>query len=249
MTLRRICLWSGPRTVSTPVMYAFAQRDDTRVLDEPLYAHYLQRTGAPHPGREQVIASYDACADRVISEQFLGHYSEPVLFIKCMTHHLVGLELDFLSELTHVLLIRHPREVLSSLASLLPQPGLLDTACQMQWGLFNFLQQRGRTPLVIDARTLLEQPEAVLRHICAVARIPFQPAMLQWSPGGRADEGIWGAHAYGTLHQTGGFLPYQAHDGAVPEPLAPLLEVCEDYYLRLLEYAYWPQPAADPIPA
>ena len=38
----RIQLWSGPRNVSTALMYSFAQRPDTRVVDEPLYAHYLR---------------------------------------------------------------------------------------------------------------------------------------------------------------------------------------------------------------
>jgi hypothetical protein len=35
-------------------MYAFAQRSDTAVLDEPLYAHYLRLTGLARPYREQV---------------------------------------------------------------------------------------------------------------------------------------------------------------------------------------------------
>jgi hypothetical protein len=34
-------------------MYAFAQRSDTAVLDEPLYAHYLRLTGLARPYREQ----------------------------------------------------------------------------------------------------------------------------------------------------------------------------------------------------
>ena len=42
----RIALWSGPRNISTALMYAFAQRADTRVVDEPLYAHYLSTTDA-----------------------------------------------------------------------------------------------------------------------------------------------------------------------------------------------------------
>ena len=29
MQTKRICLWSGPRNVSTALMYAFAQRSDT----------------------------------------------------------------------------------------------------------------------------------------------------------------------------------------------------------------------------
>jgi len=44
----RICLWSGPRNVSTALMYSFRQRTDTSVVDEPLYAHYLAATVCAH---------------------------------------------------------------------------------------------------------------------------------------------------------------------------------------------------------
>ena len=37
----RINLISGPRNISTALMYSFAQRPDTFVLDEPFYAFYL----------------------------------------------------------------------------------------------------------------------------------------------------------------------------------------------------------------
>ena len=38
-------------------MRAFENRPDTVVVDEPLYAAYLARTGIDHPAREEVIAS------------------------------------------------------------------------------------------------------------------------------------------------------------------------------------------------
>lgn len=40
--------------LSSSLMYSFAQRSDTQVLDEPLYASYLKLTGMPRPYREQV---------------------------------------------------------------------------------------------------------------------------------------------------------------------------------------------------
>ena len=40
-------------------MYSFGNRDDTRVLDEPLYAHYLLRTGAQRPYRDLVLQSQE----------------------------------------------------------------------------------------------------------------------------------------------------------------------------------------------
>ena len=59
MQTKRICLWSSPRNISTAMMYSFAQRPDTIVFDEPLYAHYLRVTGIDHPGKEEVLASQE----------------------------------------------------------------------------------------------------------------------------------------------------------------------------------------------
>ena len=61
---RRLCLWSGPRNVSTALLYSFAQRADTRAVDEPLYAHYLRVSGADHPGRDAVLAVWRGATHR-----------------------------------------------------------------------------------------------------------------------------------------------------------------------------------------
>ena len=59
-------------------MYAFAQRSDTRVIDEPLYAHYLHtKYGATaaestHPATAEVIASMSTDATAVVREVILG---------------------------------------------------------------------------------------------------------------------------------------------------------------------------------
>ena len=51
MTVTRIAMWSGPRTISTALMRAWENRPDTTVVDEPFYACYLATTGIEHPGR------------------------------------------------------------------------------------------------------------------------------------------------------------------------------------------------------
>ena len=53
----RIVMWSGPRNLSTALMYAFAQRPYCVVSDEPFYAAYLAATGTQHPMRAEVLAS------------------------------------------------------------------------------------------------------------------------------------------------------------------------------------------------
>ena len=46
----RVAMWSGPRNISTAMLRAWGNRDDTFVCDEPLYANYLLDHGHDHPG-------------------------------------------------------------------------------------------------------------------------------------------------------------------------------------------------------
>mgnify|MGYP000610320710 CR=1 FL=1 len=80
--IKRINLISSPRNLSTALMYSFAQRTDTKVLDEPLYAYYLSCTHINHPGREEILASQSQNPKEVIQDVILGSYDKSVLFIK-----------------------------------------------------------------------------------------------------------------------------------------------------------------------
>ena len=64
--IKRICLWSGPRNISTALMYSFAQRTDTKVFDEPLYAYYLKHhpdANSYHPGAEEIMNTMESTKD------------------------------------------------------------------------------------------------------------------------------------------------------------------------------------------
>src|ERR687883_792368 len=128
----KLSVWSGPRNVSTALMYSFRQRPDTLVVDEPLYGHYLRVTSADHPGDEEVMASMDCCGERVIMEVILGPCERPIHFFKNMAHHLADLDRGFLGRITNVLLVRDPKEMLPSLAKQLPHPTLRDTGLREQ---------------------------------------------------------------------------------------------------------------------
>ena len=47
-------------------MYSFAQRPDTKVIDEPFYGYYLAETGIDHPGKEDTMASQDKTPEEVL---------------------------------------------------------------------------------------------------------------------------------------------------------------------------------------
>ena len=95
--MKAVCLWSGPRNVSTALMYSFAQRPDTKVVDEPLYGHFLRVTGTVHPGRDEVMANVNCDGDEVMRELLTPSPDNPdVLFMKQMAHHLVEIDQQLL---------------------------------------------------------------------------------------------------------------------------------------------------------
>lgn len=233
-----ICLWSGPRNVSTALMYSFAQLPGVDVVDEPLYGHYLQLTGADHPGRDEVVAAMDCDGDRVMRGLLERQAANPRsrLFIKHMAHHLVGIDSGFLEQTTNVFLVRDPREMLPSLTVQLPDAGLADTGLQQQWQLFESMTAVGQAPAVLDSRELLLDPAGVLEKLCAHVGLPYSAAMLSWEAGPRPEDGVWAPHWYHAVHQSTGFAPYRPKTG-FPAELEALLEECQPWYERLFEHA------------
>ncbi|MGH8241267.1 MAG: HAD family hydrolase, partial [Steroidobacteraceae bacterium] len=162
----RLAVWSGPRNVSTACMRSWGNRGDTLVIDEPFYGHYLAATGAPHPGRDEVIA-HEECDWRKVA----AHLHAPlpsgtrVFYQKHMSHHLLpDMGREWLEGLTHAFLIRNPREMLLSLDQKLDELVLADTGLPQQMEIFESMRRSSNTvPPVIDSRDLLTNPEAVWR--------------------------------------------------------------------------------------
>ena len=155
-------MWSGPRNVSTALMRSWGNREDTVVIDEPLYAHYLAVTGRAHPGREQVIAHHETNWRRVV-EMLLGPQppGTRIFYQKQMSHHLLpDIGREWLSRVTNAFLIRDPRAMLASLAEKLEEFTLADTGLPQQVEIFDHvLATTGRVPPVVDSADLLAAPE------------------------------------------------------------------------------------------
>lgn len=233
----RLSVWSGPRNISTALMYAFRQRQDTEVFDEPLYGHYLAVTGRLHPGRDQILAAMDRDGRRVVADVLLGSGERPVRFYKNMAHHLVGLDLGFLDRLSNVVLTRRPDEMLASLAKELPDAGIDDTGLPLQVALLDRIVAAGHTPIVLEAAEVLRRPGAVLAELCRRVGIPFDPAMLSWPAGPKPEDGVWAPHWYAAVHRSTGFAPPGTTPAPLPPHLEPVLAECLPLYERLAAYA------------
>lgn len=229
-------MWSGPRNISTALMRAWEARGDTWVVDEPFYAHYLLVTGADHPGREEVVAAGETDW-RVVAERLSGPVPEgrEIFYQKHMAHHLLpDMEGEWLERLSHAFLIRDPREMLTSLVRVTPEPALEDTGLPQQVSLFHRVREAtGRTPPVVDARDVLEDPAGVLAALCEALGVAWTERMLSWDAGPRETDGVWAKHWYAAVERSTGFRPWRPKREPVPERLADLEAACLPLYDEL----------------
>lgn len=233
----RLCVWAGPRTLSTALMYSFAQREDTAVVDEPLYAHYLKTSGVDHPLRDEVLAAQSANGEEIVRDVLLGPCERPVFFQKLMAHHLVGLDRSFLKQTENVLLIRDPEEVIPSLEVKLKKTTLQDTALKVQAFLYKELRGWSRAPIVVDAGELRKDPRGVLGQLCQRLGIEFDERMLYWPPGPRETDGVWAKYWYTDVHRSTGFMPYTPRLETFPQRLWELRERARPFYEYLRQHA------------
>ncbi len=203
----RIAMWSGPRNLSTAMMYSFGNRPDTAIWDEPFYAAYLAATGIEHPMRAEILAAGEHDPARVTA-RCLGPAPEgkTVFYQKHMTHHMLpDFSLDWLADVTNIFLIRRPDRVIASYHAKRENPTLSDIGFQQQARIFKALRARGQTPVVIDSDDILAAPELALRRLCAAIGLAFLPAMLHWPQGGHTADGAWAKHWYGAVWRSTGF--------------------------------------------
>lgn len=209
----RIAMWSGPRNLSTAMMYSFGARPDFAVWDEPFYAAYLLHSGKQHPMRDEIMAAHESDPD-MVAAMCTGTIRDGKkhFYMKHMPHQMLpDFPLDWTAECVNVHLIRHPARVVASYAEKREEASLDDIGFRQQSALFDKIGG-----IVIDSHDIRQDPESMLKKLCAAIDLPFDPAMLSWPAGGHKSDGIWARHWYGAVHKSTGF--------AGPEGPLPKLE-------------------------
>ncbi|MGC1494960.1 MAG: HAD family hydrolase [Sulfitobacter sp.] len=225
----RIAMWSGPRNLSTAMMYSFGARQDFSVMDEPFYAAYLAVSGTDHPMRDEILRSHETDPERVAKN--CSKSGAPHLYMKHMPHHMLdGFPMDWASNCVNIHLIRHPARVIASYTAKRQAPTLEDIGFRQQLAVY---KQIGG--LIIDSTDIKADPEGMLSKLCQSIDLPFDPSMLKWTAGPRQDDGVWAAHWYGAVHRSTGFA---GAEGALPEVSGTAAEVLRNampFYEQLLE--------------
>jgi Sulfotransferase domain len=233
-----IAMWSGPRNISTAMMYAFGNRADCTAWDEPFYACSLVHAGNDHPMRDAIIAANDSDY-AALAAACTAAAATPIFYQKHMTHHMQdGFDRSWIAGMTNAFLIRSPERVLASYAQKWGDVSLHAIGFTQQLEIFEMTAERsGQTPPVIDAEDVLAAPEPVLRALCARLGIAFDAAMLAWPAGPKPFDGVWAPHWYNAAWASTGFAqaPREAA-AALPGHLQKIAEAARPVYERLRQH-------------
>jgi len=212
------------------MMYAFGNRPDFAIWDEPFYAPYLAKTGYDHPMAAEIIAAHESDPEKV-AERCLNTIpaQKPHFYMKHMPHHMIdGFPTVWAKECINIHLIRHPARVIASYGVKRSDITDDDIGFRQQAELFD---QIGG--VVIDSADIRQDPENMLKKLCAAIYLPFDPAMLSWSAGPRADDGIWAAHWYNAVHKSTGFAGAEGELPILTGRDVNLLENALPYYEKM----------------
>ncbi len=234
-----IQLISGPRNISTAMMYSFAQRSDTKVIDEPFYAAYLHNHNhIKHPAQEEILASQSIDPKLVVEELLFGEINSEYLFVKNMAHHCVGYDLDYMLNHRSIFLIRHPALILKSFSKVIDKPTAEDIGIKREWELYELMLKSAKfKPVVLDSAIFLNDPYRFCSKLCDALGISFEPSMLEWEEGPLEEDGVWAKYWYTNVHKSTGFKQSQTELPLLGGSLKEIEKEVLPYYEALREKA------------
>jgi hypothetical protein len=185
-----IHLYCAPRSLSTSLMYSFAQRGDTEVVDEPLYAAWLHSNPQIYrPYRQELLETHNCNGSEVLNT-ILQKSSKPIVFLKHVGKQFAGIDRASLYDkrAKHVFLIRDPFELITSWGK---KNDIHQETCSLETMGFPLLcdllsdlrTHAANKPIVLDSDFLKVSPTETLKLLCLQLGIEFSPKQLSWSAG------------------------------------------------------------------
>ncbi|KAH9688683.1 Branched-chain-amino-acid aminotransferase-like protein 1 [Citrus sinensis] len=189
---------------------------DMEVLDEPLYPSFLRVTGFDRPYREEILSKIESDGNKVVNEVIFGPGGKKYRYCKHMAkQRLPGLPDDLMKKGKHIILIRNPLDILPSFDKVVP-PSFKELGLADLVTIYSELCELGKSPVIVDAADLQQDPEATLRSLCEDLDIPFQATMLRWEAGPKPIDGLW-AKWWRNVRKTSSLLK-----SPLPEPDLPV---------------------------
>ena len=203
-------------------MYSFKSRGDCSVVDEPLYAHYVNETNVYRPYKDALFNTQSTSFKQVKDEILFNEkkYETDLVFFKHMGKQLLPeTDWSWILDCYNVILLRHPRDVLASfnvglgdnMDDATNESGLMDL-----YNIYNYVIENNNNKnnnnnnnkiSIIFHDDLMNNPEGTLKTLCDELDIPFRKQMLKWEKGGIEEDGCWASTWYHSSHNSTCFTP------------------------------------------
>jgi hypothetical protein len=170
------------------------ERGDLKVFHEPFsYFYYVHKGDATIP-QEYVDPEHPRTYPD-IKQMILSAAEKGAVYFKDMAahcfDHLVRDE-AFIAQMHNTFLIRDPAKTIASYYALNPDVSEAEIGCEQLCRLFRRVTRIAqRTPVVVDADDLEDDPAGIVAAYCRHLNIPFIPESLQWKPEGSRKWKIW----------------------------------------------------------
>ena len=231
----RIACWSGLRNISTALMRSWSSRNDSFVSDEPFYAYYLREQQLQHPMSRKIIEYYPNTYDEVVTNLISEIPDDKEhWYQKHMAHHLIDLNnIDWIKNFENCILIRHPRDVISSYVKKNTLNHVDELGYPQQYKIMRYLDSIGKKLIVIDSNILLDNPEKILSQWCNSINLEFDISMLKWEKGNHPQDGIWWKHWYDNVITTTHFQKFSANKSELDKKYQSIYDEALEYYNKL----------------
>lgn len=191
MPVRRVFLWTVPRSVSTAFEFSINTLENAKVFHEPFSSPFFS-SGRPSP----LPAPLPKRSYKDTKEMLQASYPGiDVIFTKEHAYSLEGrydmLLEEGMKDFVHTFLIRDPLKAVASgyrgcgsleVWSKFHEQGIL--GFYQQHDLYMFVKEKiDPFPVVIDADDLLENPEGMMKAYCRKVGIKFKEGMTRWKAG------------------------------------------------------------------
>ena len=239
MDNRMLALWATPRSTSTAFEWMMRQRGDFRCLHEPFGVPYCRgadrRTTRFDENPQDMSITYASTWQDVQREHRKGR-----VFIKDFPNYIMHMaDSEFLDQVQHTFLIRHPKRTLASMYHHWNTFTMDECSYEALHRMFAHVTERyDEAPVVIESDDLVEDPYRTVEAYCKAVGIPFLPDALEWDEGQRREVTWYG----GSWHQQ-----LQASTGLEPQPndyrdiddvpfLRDMYDRCLPHYEALAKY-------------
>ncbi len=154
-----------------------------------------------------------------------------------MTHHLKLNDFSFANRWINIVLIRDPKDSITSFSKVISNPTIDDLGYKLQYDLVKFFKKNKTKFKVVSSENLLKNPKQILMKLCKFSNIKFDSKMLSWQKGGIAEDGVWAKYWYQNVHLSKGFKPYiDKSNNEIIEKQNTLFEQANYYYSKLSVY-------------